>query len=88
MEAKVKYLVTVCLDGKEHKWQPVSFVFETQLLDSSGRVLIRQPDIEKARVYMVCLECRLHTYIETRWAGFYLGECEHPHFTEQKGLTG
>lgn len=59
-------------DGK-HQWQPLSFVFETQLLDASGRVLIRQPDLDKGRVYAVCMPCRSHTYVETAWVGYYLG---------------
>lgn len=60
-------------DGEhEHRWQPVSFVFETQLLDPHGRVHVRQPDIERGRVYLVCMPCRQHTYIETTWAGYYL----------------
>lgn len=59
-------------DG-EHQWQPLSFVFETQLLDRLGRVEVRQPDLEQGRVYAVCLPCRSHTYIETAWVGYYLG---------------
>ena len=55
-----------------HKWQPVSFVFETQLLDGGGRVYIRQPDLERGRVYCVCLGCFSHTYIETKWLGGYI----------------
>ena len=65
--------VAACDDGEPHRWQPLSFVFETQLLDGSGRVVIRQPDTEKARVYAVCMECRSHTYVETEWVGYYLG---------------
>lgn len=64
---------TACDDGAEHRWQPVSFVFETQLLDKDGRVQIRQPDLTEGRVYCVCMECFAHTYIETEWAGYYLG---------------
>ncbi|HET6636805.1 MAG TPA: hypothetical protein VFH77_17440 [Streptomyces sp.] len=59
-------------DGK-HQWQPLSFVFETQLLDRQGRVLARQPDIEEGRVYAVCMPCRSHTYLVTAWVGYYLG---------------
>ena len=55
----------------EHNWQPVSMVFETQLLDSAGRVLVRQPDIENAKVYCVCLKCCSHTYYVTGWCGAY-----------------
>jgi hypothetical protein len=62
-----------CDDGEEHRWQPVSFRFETQLLDSEGRVRIRQPDIKEGRVYVVCMACRTHTYVVTEWAGYYLG---------------
>ncbi len=51
---------------------PLSFVFETQLLDHQGRVLVRQPDTEEARIYCVCMRCHSHTYIVTRWAGFFL----------------
>ncbi|MFB6512082.1 hypothetical protein ACFCW4_02725 [Streptomyces virginiae] len=57
----------------EHQWQPLSFVFETQMLDDSGRVVVRQPDIDRARVYAVCMPCRSHTYIETAWVGYFLG---------------
>ena len=62
-----------CDDGGEHRWQPVSFRFETQLLDGDGRVRIRQPDLQEGRVYVVCMECRTHTYVVTEWAGYYLG---------------
>lgn len=62
-----------CNNGQPHDWQPVSFVFETQLLDGQGRVMIRQPDLRKANVYCVCMGCRTHTYVETEWAGYYLG---------------
>jgi hypothetical protein len=63
-----------CNDGLAHRWQPLSFVFESQLLDGDGRVLIRQPAIEDGRVYVVCLGCNSHTYVVTEWAGFYLGD--------------
>ena len=53
-----------CDDGW-HRWQPVSFRFETQLLDKDGRVQIRQPDLREGRVYVVCMECFTHTYVET-----------------------
>lgn len=62
-----------CDDGGEHNWQPVSFVFESQLLDDQGRVLIRQPGINEGRVYVVCMQCRAHTYVVTEWVGYYLG---------------
>ena len=65
---------TRCINGSEHNWKPTSFVMETQLLDERGRVKIRQPDPEKARVYCVCMTCCLHTYIETEWAGYYLND--------------
>ncbi len=55
-----------------HKWQPISMVFETQLLDPQGRVMVRQPDADKAKVYMVCLGCAQHTYMETSWANYRL----------------
>lgn len=50
-----------------HDWRPVSMVFETQLLDPEGRVLIRQPDAAAGRVYIVCMGCASHTYMETRF---------------------
>lgn len=59
--------------GGEHQWQPVSFRFETQLLDPYGRVEIRQPNTDHGRVYMVCAPCRHHTYMETAWVGYQLG---------------
>lgn len=51
----------------DHEWKPVSMVFETQLLDEHGRVRVRQPDLDKGRVYLVCLACASHTYQETSW---------------------
>lgn len=63
----------VCNDGNDHQWQPVSFVFETQLLDGEGRVRIRQPNISEGRVYVVCMGCRSHTYVVTEWVGYFLG---------------
>lgn len=62
-----------CDGGGEHNWQPISFVFETQLLDGEGRVRIRQPSINDGRVYVVCMACRTHTYVVTEWAGYFLG---------------
>ncbi len=56
----------------KHKWHPLSFAFETQLLDERGRVQIRQPNGENGRVYCVCLKCLAHTYYTTAWAGFSL----------------
>lgn len=63
-----------CVDGGTdgHDWQPLSFVFETQLLDRDGRVAVRQPDTDKGRVYCVCMRCHQHTYIVTKWVGFFL----------------
>lgn len=63
-----------CVDGDlyGHDWRPLSFVFETQLLDNDGRVRIRQPDTEKGRVYCVCMRCHQHTYMVTRRAGFFI----------------
>ena len=74
-----------CDDGGEHRWQPVSFRFETQLLDKDGRVQIRQPDLREGRVYVVCMECFTHTYVETEWAGYYLGGP--PSLTEPEPAT-
>lgn len=67
-----------CVDGTEHAWQPVSFRFESQLLDEQGRVQIRQPSIHEARVYLVCMGCHSHTYIETTWVGYWLPPPERP----------
>jgi hypothetical protein len=55
-----------------HEWQPISMVFETQLLDQDGRVLVRQPDLDEGRIYLVCLGCASHTYVTTSWIGFRL----------------
>lgn len=55
-----------------HEWQPVSMVFETQLLDDRGRVQVRQPDLGAGRVYLVCLLCAQHTYLETNEVGYRL----------------
>lgn len=52
-----------------HTWQPLSFRFETQLLDAAGRVLIRQPDMDEAKVYCVCMSCAQWTYITTSFTG-------------------
>lgn len=67
-------------DGK-HQWQPLSFVFETQMLDRDGRVMVRQPLIDDGRVYVVCMPCRSHTYIVTAWVGYYLG---YPYMEEEE----
>ena len=56
-----------------HRWIPVSFVFENEALDPKGTVLIRQPNVDKGRVYCVCMGCARHTYIETKWIGYCLG---------------
>lgn len=53
-----------------HNWTPVSFAFETQLLDSNGRVMVRQPDLELGRVYFICVGCASHTYMSTSWVGY------------------
>ena len=64
-----------------HNWQPISMVFETQLLDDQGRVLARQPHLETGRVYLVCLDCAQHTYMSTSWARFRLyGSEDRPAF--------
>ena len=67
-----------CVDGTEHTWQPVSFVFESQLLDDAGRVLIRQPAVDDGRVYLVCMGCHSHTYVHTKWVGYWLPAPETP----------
>ncbi len=53
----------------DHRWQPVSMVFETQLLDGFGRVRVRQPDLTEGRCYFVCTGCASHTYMTTQWLG-------------------
>ncbi|MEO3856155.1 hypothetical protein [Acrocarpospora sp. B8E8] len=63
----------LCVDGKEHVWQPLSFRFETQVLDERGRVEIRQPDLIDAHVYCLCWGCRSWTYVSADWVGFQLG---------------
>jgi hypothetical protein len=62
----------------DHDFQPVSMVFETQMLDGDGRVLVRQPDLARGRVYCVCMKCHGHTYAETRWVGYYLADGDDP----------
>ena len=57
-----------CVEGRAgghdaHQWQPVSFVFEV-----SGQM----PDLDRGRVYCVCMRCHKHTYIKTTWANFWL----------------
>lgn len=66
--------------GCPHEWQPLSFVFETQVLDERGRVCIRQPDIEHGRAYLMCVGCAQHTYISTNWVEWQLCGCEHRAF--------
>lgn len=56
--------------GCPHTWQPLSFRFETQLLDPEGRVIVRQPDTNEAKVYMVCMRCAQWTYITTSFCGW------------------
>lgn len=56
----------------EHEWEPVSMVFETQLLDGDGRVVVRQPDLHEGRVYLVCRACASHTYMTTSFVGYRL----------------
>ena len=65
-----------CIDGGHgaHEWQVVSFRFETQLLDEVGRVRVRQPDMDEARVYFICHKCRGWTYGVYNWVGYYLGD--------------
>jgi hypothetical protein len=53
---------TACDDGGEHRWQPVSFTLWST-----------EADPHAARVYVVCMECHTHTYLETEWAGYHLG---------------
>ncbi|WP_068059180.1 hypothetical protein [Nocardia xishanensis] len=52
-----------------HNWEVVSMVFETQMLDARGRVIVRQPDVQEARVYFICRGCASHTYMTTQWIG-------------------
>jgi hypothetical protein len=56
----------------KHNWQPVSFVFESQILGDEGRVLIRQPDCTGGKVYCVCTKCHSHSYMETVYVGYRL----------------
>jgi hypothetical protein len=76
-----------CANGaKEHEWQPLSFVFESQVLDPEGRVHIRQPDTDNARVYCVCMKCYTHTYITTEWIGHFIPgphDPQHPDHREE-----
>ena len=60
-------------DVCKHNWIPLSFVFESQILDPDGRIVIKQPALDNARVYCVCMKCRGHTYIETHWVEYFLG---------------
>lgn len=64
---------TLCNDGMPHRWQPLSFRFEKQLLDDQGRVIVRQPDLREANIYVVCMECNTWTYVVAEWAGYYIG---------------
>lgn len=69
--------------GSKHQWQPLSFVFESQLLDYEGRVLVRQPNTKTGRVYVVCMACHSHTYIETKWVGYYIPAAEKPEAVDE-----
>ena len=53
----------------EHVWEPISMVFESQLLTEVGQVRVRQPDIHEGRVYFICRGCACHTYMTTQWLG-------------------
>lgn len=53
----------------DHTWEPVSMVFETQLLDRQGRVMVRQPDSDEGRTYFICRGCASHTYMTTQFLG-------------------
>ncbi|QWY84260.1 hypothetical protein QEO77_gp43 [Arthrobacter phage Zaheer] len=56
----------------EHKWEPSGMVFETQLLDTHGRVQVRQPDLNEGRCYFICRDCACHTYMARQWIGYRL----------------
>ncbi|URC18095.1 hypothetical protein QEO76_gp42 [Arthrobacter phage Cole] len=56
----------------EHEWEPAGMVFETQLLDTRGRVQVRQPDLDEGRCYFICRACACHTYMATQWIGYRL----------------
>ncbi|MEV6036011.1 hypothetical protein AB0L65_32990 [Nonomuraea sp. NPDC052116] len=64
---------TKCLQGAEHNWLPVSFRFETQLLDGWGRVDVRQPAINDGHVYFICMGCRSWSYMRFDYVGYQLG---------------
>lgn len=68
--------ITEIRESCKHEWEPLSFVFESQLLDRDGRVQIRQPDIDNGRVYCLCMKCCSHTYVDTRWVGYHIGNIE------------
>lgn len=55
-----------------HKWQPISFVFESQLRGMEGEVRIKQPSLERGRVYCICMKCASHTYIDTKWIQYHI----------------
>jgi hypothetical protein len=56
----------------EHNWEITGMVFETQMLDERGRVIVRQPDMETAKTYFICRNCATHTYMTTEWIGYQL----------------
>lgn len=56
----------------KHNWQPISFVFESQLLGNEGRVLVKQPNCTAGKVYCVCMKCHSHSYVETVYVGYRL----------------
>ena len=57
----------------EHEWQPVSFLFENEAHDPSGRLANRSPDMTDARVYCICMKCLGYTDVNAGWVGSYLG---------------
>ena len=49
-----------------HEWQPVTLALNVQMLDEQGRYVLGPiPKPDGARVYLVCLLCASHTYMET-----------------------
>lgn len=72
----------------DHHWEPISMVFETQLLDSHGGVIVRQPDISVGKTYFICRRCATHTYMTTQWVGYRLYGSEDAIPEDKRGPLG
>jgi hypothetical protein len=60
-------------DRCAHTWIPVSIEPTHEVRGNNGQWYPAQgPDIEQARVHVVCVRCATWTYLNTAWAGWQL----------------